>query len=199
MGDAPLIGNSCDDTGGDCKNGDPNHDNLLTTAQYSAEAVWAAQEAAQNQANDAGQDQGGRVFRNGDLTRTRHYLSRSREMRLVMRAFKNGHYHVVIIHDGRDRYDPETKTVYWDPYSALETTEGGHQTPALGLGHEMAHAVGNPHETAVLHDTPDEQYGNKEERRVILNYENPAARELGESTRSDHAGTPYEVDCPTCK
>ena len=84
-------------------------------------------------------------------------------MRLVEKAFKSGHYHLEIIHDGNDRYDPATRTVYWDPHSALETTEGGHQTPALGLGHEEAHATGNRHDNAVLSGTPDARYDTKEE------------------------------------
>lgn len=102
-------------------------------------------------------------------------------MRTVIKAFDSGHFHLKIIHDGNDRYDPQTRTVYWDPHSALKTTAGGHQTPALGLGHEMAHATGNRHQNAVLSNTPGPRYDTKEERRVIRNYENPAARELGES------------------
>jgi hypothetical protein len=152
---------------------------------------------AQNQANGAGQAHG--AGQQGDVATANHYLSGSKEMRLVEKAFKSGHYHLEIIHDGNDRYDPATRTVYWDPHSALQTTEGGHQTPALGLGHEMAHATGNRHDNAVLSNTPDARYDTKEERRVILNYENPAARELGESTRSNHGGVPYNVDCPTCQ
>jgi hypothetical protein len=50
-----------------------------------------------------------------------------------------------------------------------------------------------------LSNTPDTRYSNKEERRVIRNYENPAARQLGESPRYNHAGTPYTVNCPTCR
>jgi RHS repeat-associated protein len=157
------------------------------------------QPSAQNLAQGAGQGQSAGQHQNGDVAKANHYLSRSKEMRLVEKAFKSGHFHLVIIHDGNDRYDPETRTVYWDPHSALQTTQGGHQTPALGLGHEMAHATGNRHDTAVLSNTPDARYDTKEERRVILNYENPAARELGESTRSNHGGTPYNVVCPTCQ
>jgi hypothetical protein len=77
--------------------------------------------------------------------------------------------------------------------------EPSHATPALGLGHEMAHATGNRHATAVLSNTPDRRYDTKEERRVIRNYENPAARELGESPRYNHGGVPYNVNCPTCE
>jgi hypothetical protein len=120
-------------------------------------------------------------------------------MRPVLKAFKSGHFHLKIIHDGNDRYDPQTRTVYWDPHSALKTTMGGHQTPALGLGHEMAHATGNRHMTGRLMMEPDRQYDTKEERRVILNYEDPAARQLGESLRYNHGGTPYNVACPTCQ
>lgn len=118
-------------------------------------------------------------------------------MRPVLKAFKSGHFHLSLIHDGNDRYDPNTRTVYWDPNSALETTDGGHQTPALGLGHEMSHATGNRHMTAELSGIADPNYDNKEERRVILNYEDPAARQLGESTRHDHGGNPYNVASPT--
>jgi hypothetical protein len=133
--------------------------------------VSARRDAAQNQANGAGQAHG--AGQQGDVATANHYLSGSKEMRLVEKAFKSGHYHLEIIHDGNDRYDPATRTVYWDPHSALQTTEGGHQTPALGLGHEMAHATGNRHDNAVLSNTPDARYDTKEERRVILNYENP--------------------------
>jgi hypothetical protein len=120
-------------------------------------------------------------------------------MRAVLNAFDSGHFHLEIIHDGNDRYDPQTRTVYWDPKSALQTTDGGQQSPALGLGHEIAHATGNRRDTAVLSNTTDGRYDNKEERRVIRNYESPAARELHESLRYDHGGTPYNVDCPTCR
>ena len=134
---------------------------------------------------------------NGSVSTAEKYLSGSKAMRPVLKAFKSGHFHLSLINDGNDRYDPATRTVYWDPNSALETTDGGHQTPALGLGHEMAHATGNRHMTAELSGMADPQYDTREERRVILNYEDPAARQLGESTRSNHGGNPYNVASPT--
>jgi hypothetical protein len=134
---------------------------------------------------------------NGSVATAEKYLAGSKAMRPVLKAFKSGHFHISLIHDGNDRYDPNTRTVYWDPNSALETTDGGHQTPALGLGHEMAHATGNRHTYDELVNIPDPQYFTREERRVILNYEDPAARQLGESTRSNHGGVPYNVASPT--
>ena len=134
---------------------------------------------------------------NNPVATAEGYLSKSKAMRPVLKAFKSGHFHLSLINDGNDRYDPATRTVYWDPNSALETTDGGHQTPALGLGHEMAHATGNRHMTDELSGMADPQYDTREERRVILNYEDPAARQLGESTRHDHGGNPYNVASPT--
>jgi hypothetical protein len=52
--------------------------------------------------------------------------------------------------------------------------------------------------TAELSGIADPQYDDREERGVILNYENPAARQLGESTRSDHSyRSLYKVASPT--
>ena len=51
---------------------------------------------AQNQANGAGQAHG--AGQQGDVAAANHYLSRSKEMRLVQKAFKSGHFHLEIIH-----------------------------------------------------------------------------------------------------
>jgi RHS repeat-associated protein len=119
----------------------------------------------QAQTNPASQNQAQQ--QNGNVSTAEKYLSKSKTMRSVLRAFKSGHFHLSLISDGNDRYDPTTRTVYWDPDSALETTDGGHQTPALGLGHEMAHATGNRHMTAELSGMADPQFDTREERRVI--------------------------------
>lgn len=140
---------------------------------------------------------------NADVASAKKYLSGSKEMREVISAFESGNFHIKIIHDGQDRYDPNSRTVYWDPHSALKTTGGGKQSPALGLGHEMAHATGSSHDHLV--GTLDSKFDNKEERRVILNYENRAAKELGESMRQNHDAFHdanhglYTVKCPTCR
>jgi len=82
--------------------------------------------------------------------------------------------------------------VYWNCYFATKCTNGGTQSPALALYHELSHLVG-PRANPAL---PDRQYGNTEERRVITGPEARAARELGESTRTDHLGTKFPVLFP---
>jgi RHS repeat-associated protein len=99
-----------------------------------------------------------------------------------------------------DFYAPGTRTITWDPNSALKTTGGGTQSPTTGLIHEGGHALRHLSDPAAFdrdRQSPDTQYDNKEERRVIEQVENPAARKAGEATRSDHGGTPYQVSGPT--
>ncbi len=95
-----------------------------------------------------------------------------------------------------DRFDPATDTIAWDPHSALRTTRGGHQSPALGLGHEIDHAVEPRGLEARLVARADARYDDAEERRVIRGSERHAARTLGEAVRYDHAGRCYRVRSP---
>ena len=96
-----------------------------------------------------------------------------------------------------DHFDPVTRTVAWDPYSALRTTDGGGQSPALGLGHELVHADADPRTRERLAHIRSPRYDNAEERRVIRGAETHAARSLGESIRHDHAGATFRVTSPT--
>jgi hypothetical protein len=126
------------------------------------------------------------------------YLRTSPTMKGVVDKFENGSTPVVFINDGNDRV--EGGKLYWDPNSALNTTSGGKQSPALGLGHEMTHDTGRTLGTLIRSMIPDEHYDNREERRVIERFETPAARQLGEGTRTDHScGSPctYYVPSPT--
>lgn len=95
-----------------------------------------------------------------------------------------------------DHFDPQTDTIAWDPYSALRTTGGGAQSPALGLGHEVAHAVEPRIVEQRLSHHRVARYDNAEERRVIRGSEYRAARTLHEATRTDHDGTCYRVTSP---
>lgn len=88
------------------------------------------------------------------------------------------------------QYDYKTHTIYWNPTCGMNCTNGGGQSPALQLGHEMDHAT-NPNPN--LDWIPRSPYDNAEERRVIEGSENSAAHTLNEGVRHDHRGTdaPY--------
>jgi uncharacterized protein RhaS with RHS repeats len=96
-----------------------------------------------------------------------------------------------------DSYDPKTKTVNWDPKSALKTANGGRQSPAVGLTHEIDHALANPILSAIRSIIPAGKYENQEERRVIEGSERAIVRDLGEGLRHDHIyGDVYHVNDP---
>lgn len=98
-----------------------------------------------------------------------------------------------------DRFDPNDDVISWDPRSALRTTNGGRQSPALGLGHEAAHAIEAPRVESALADRVDRRYDTAEERRVVTQSERHAANTLGESVRTDHAGSCYRVKTPVSR
>lgn len=136
-----------------------------------------------------------------DYDLARAYLTRdSGERRLFQRLSSSArHFHLTINHHDDDHFDPNTNTIAWDPYSALRTTQGGTQTPALGLGHEIAHAVEAPSREDRLDARRLPRYDNAEERRVIRGSEAHAARTLGEAVRFDHGGSTYRVATPVSR
>jgi hypothetical protein len=77
-------------------------------------------------------------------------------------------------------------TVNWDPRSAFKTNEGGTQSPALRLLHEIDHALTNPVLQSLRTLFKDRAYDNAEERRVIRGSEARIARDIGEAGRYDH-------------
>ena len=124
------------------------------------------------------------------------YLSRDAVERRLFERIEhahNRHFYVTINHRNDDSFDPDTDTIAWDPHSALRTTAGGRQSPALGLGHEIDHAVEGRAREAALASRSSRAYDTAEERRVITGSERHAARTLGESVRHDHAGSCYRV------
>ena len=129
------------------------------------------------------------------------YLSRDSVERALIDRLVTGptHYRLALDRHDDDSYDPNTRTIHWDPHSALLTTLGGRQSPALGLGHEIDHAVADPLVEERLANWPDSRYDNLEERRVILGSERHAAQTLHEAIRHDHAGTTYHVDSPIAR
>ena len=136
-----------------------------------------------------------------DYVLARAYLSRDPlERRLFERLQHSArHFQLRTNHRDDDHFDPNSNTIAWDPYSALRTTRGGKQSPALGLGHEIAHAVEAPSREATLSARVLARYDNAEERRVIRGSERHAARTLGEGVRFDHRGTTYRVATPVSR
>jgi hypothetical protein len=93
-----------------------------------------------------------------------------------------------------DRYDPSTNTIYWNPSEGLLTTNGTKLSAATALDHEGDHADDNltdPEGHLVRANTPDANYDNAEEARVIKGSEQTDALGMGEIkkgqvTRTDH-------------
>ena len=91
---------------------------------------------------------------------------------------------------GVGAFNRHTNEIQWDPHASMSTT-GGCMSPALVLGHELAHADG--WDSGVVsyifrQAWPDSAYDDLEEKRVIAGPETAAARTLGEPTREDHSG-----------
>ncbi len=127
------------------------------------------------------------------------YLSRDPVEAALFDRIERGAQPFRLATNGRndDSYDPSTHTIHWDPHSALRTSCGTTQSPALGLGHEVDHAVHDAACGNALASRPDPEFDTREERRVITGSERHAARTLGEGVRFDHAGTTYRVPGPT--
>jgi hypothetical protein len=133
----------------------------------------------------------------------KRYLCQDSVERRLFERLEHAHdgrkYRLTINHRDNDSFDPSDNCIAWDPYSALRTTSGGRQSPALGLGHEVDHAVENARAANRLRCTSDTRYDTAEERRVIDGSERHAARTLHESIRHDHAGTTYRVASPVLR
>ncbi len=129
----------------------------------------------------------------------KNYLCRDSVERTLFDRIEHAwgrHFRVTINHRNDDSFDPANDTIAWDPTSALRTTRGGRQSPALGLGHEIDHAVESPRLEARLSERSNRRYDTAEERRVIVGSERHAARSLGEAVRTDHAGRCYRAASP---
>lgn len=114
---------------------------------------------------------------------------------------------VIYITEGNNKSDfkSSNNTITWDANMGMITNKGIEVSPATILNHEADHAkqeLLNPSQKKVDKNTPDAQYGNKEEKRVIEGSEQETAKKLGETkkgevTRTDHEGTGYETKGPT--
>jgi hypothetical protein len=133
-----------------------------------------------------------------DFDRAVAYLRRDPVERSLFDRLEHGALHVTLTTNRRDAdyYDPNTREIHWDPHSALATASGGRQSPALGLGHEVDHAVHDGPREWQRSQTFDPRFDTAEERRVIMGSERHAAHTLGEGVRHDHGGVTYRVDSP---
>ena len=96
---------------------------------------------------------------------------------------------------GISRYSGLTRTIFWNPFMGIVTTRDVKLSPATILTHEADHAnkdVTNRKERKSDTNTKDENYDNKEEKRVIAGSEQKVAQVMGEIkkgevTRTDHS------------
>ncbi len=128
---------------------------------------------------------GGKAFRNAVHRKEKIYVDDAR-----------------IYTEGVNRFTVEghQPTVHWNPDNGIKTTEGGAQSPATIIEHEMDHANDNVDNSKIhseRRDSVDSQFDNKEERRVITGSEAETAQSNGESIRKDHKGTLYRTVSPT--
>lgn len=126
------------------------------------------------------------------------YLARDPAVRAIVERLERSPrvHRIAIDHRNVDSYQPWNRTIRWDPTSALRTSDGGRQSPALGLAHELDHAAESESAYARLREVRLRGYDDAEERRVITGSERHAALVLHESTRRDHRGTCYRVGGP---
>ena len=102
----------------------------------------------------------------------------------------------------QDQYDPATHAISWNPRAAVCSSKGESISPALALGHELAHADIGAWSSLVnwwdriTGQYSDPNHGDVEERRVITGPEAAAAQTLGESHRTTHLGSFYDVPTP---
>ncbi len=110
-------------------------------------------------------------------------------------------YHLAINDQKINHFDPygDVNLVQWDPHSALMTAQCGRQSPALGLIHEIDHALAwsNPRAVEDRRKISNSSFKDDEERRVITGAERRIANALGENSRvSWYSRGEYRVEQP---
>ena len=105
----------------------------------------------------------------------------------------------------KNAFDYSKNIIYWMNDKAIITSSVYILNAAETLNHESAHAKHMSEDkdgTLNKQKKIDSNYGNQEERAVILGEESETAKKLGkilpnELTRKDHSGTIYPVESPT--
>ncbi|ECE8979576.1 RHS repeat protein, partial [Salmonella enterica subsp. enterica serovar Ouagadougou] len=114
---------------------------------------------------------------------------------------KSSTTYTVYYYDGDGSFfDSSDNSIIWNPHMAVNCiTKGGLLSPALALGHELAHANKTKFDKFLRSILPDAlfgDYGNYEEWRVITGAERDAAITLDEPIRYDHFGRAVKVPSP---
>jgi hypothetical protein len=133
------------------------------------------------------------------------YLNKNGAGGMLSKLEKSDKIYYIGEASGGSSFNTKTNTISWDPSQAVLTNELHELSPTSVLNHEVDHALQkdkNPERQKTDGKTPDSQYGNKEEKRVIEGSEQKTAKKLGEIkegevTRKDHGGTLYETTGPT--
>jgi RHS repeat-associated protein len=102
---------------------------------------------------------------------------------------------------GDQSFNPKTNTIKINPKYAFEWKKGKVISAALIFLHEAAHALQkleNPEKYNADRGKKIENYKNAEEKRVIQEVENPAAKKMNEPERDNHnQGKMIPVSDPT--
>lgn len=88
--------------------------------------------------------------------------------------------------------------VYWSPLQGIKIGTGV-ISPAVALLHEFGHALGDINGKSESNKYTNSRWTNAEEKRVILNVEDPAEKRLDEPVRDSHGGTFVPVSCSVCR
>lgn len=118
-----------------------------------------------------------------NLDRALTYLSQSPTALASLTAFEGNT--IELRTDDNDYTSSDGHTVGWDPNSALVTNEGGVQSSALGLAHEIGGHAESQNGLDLNNPSPETGYPNQAEY-TATKYEDTVASELGEPQRTDY-------------
>lgn len=137
-----------------------------------------------------------------DFVHTYNYLKGNNVWENIVNAVKN---HSVLIEVQKSEIKTEYQnsdrrnTVFWEPRKGILLSNGKKQSPAIRLEHEFDHCMDdlkNHKDHEDRKDILDNQFDNKEERRVITGSETKTAKKLHQGVRTNHAGKIYQVKDP---
>ncbi|MBR1727437.1 MAG: hypothetical protein IJ724_12480 [Muribaculaceae bacterium] len=140
-----------------------------------------------------------------DFKITQEYLNNHNVGDLIAKLDKREEVIIISETDGKSSFDAKTNTLSWNPTGGVLTDLGVELSPATVLNHEADHALQeleNPDKKKQDKATPNAQFHNEEEHRVIEGSERRTAEALGEiepgqKTRTTHTGQEYKTLGPT--